>query len=541
MRFRNLLKHFEHFFFIPVALGVVGGFSALLFRKLISLFQDAYYHLFGTSSFYPFVMPFIFLLTFLISKRLFVSPENATIDEIARKIALERGGFDPKKGLLILGLTSFNIGFGAPVGREGPIAKLGGVLAELLNKLLRVDGLHFPIYLTCGVSSALSATFNAPVAAVLFGAEVVLGKVNSYVLIPLIVSSTTATVIARYFLGDFRAFVVPHLSYSVSELPLFPIVSLFAATVVLLMSALLKFFTFLRSSLRDYWHFSSVVLGLLVGFLLFLFPQTAGVGYHQITLLFHGKFSPEQAGEIAFVKALAVVLTFGSGVFGGFMAPSIFVGAFGGYSLGGLVSSNPGVFALVGAGALLTGISGAPLRSSLVIVELTHSYQLVVPVLFTSALTNYFLGALSQARFFKRTLFHRGIDVERLINFEELSVERFTAFVEPVLDNSPVSLLKERFVRTRERYIPVVNSSNRLVGIVSLRDLRLTAFYGEDLKVKDVMTSEPFFIYRDSPPSELLKAIALLERGKLPVVEKDRTYLGMFDCDEFLKALVFKS
>jgi len=536
----QIKQNLRHFFLIPVLLGLLGGLSAFLFRALISLFNSLFNSSFGSPAYYPFVIPIIFSITFLISRKLLVSPENVTIDEIARKVALERGGFDPKKGLLILGFTSFNIGFGAPVGREGPIAKLGGVLAELVNKVLKVDGLHFPIYLTCGISSALSATFNAPVAAVLFGAEVVLGKINSYILIPLIVSSATATVVARYFLGDFRAFWVPHLSYDSSELPLFLVVSVLAAASVLLILNLLKFFTFLRSSLKDYWYFAVITCGLLVGFLLWMFPQTAGVGYEQVTLLFKGAYSPEKAGEIAFVKALAVCLTFGSGVFGGFMAPAIFIGAFGGFSVGSFISSTPGAFALAGAAAFLTGISGAPLRSSLIIVELTHNYQLIVPILLTSAFTNYFLGALSQVRFFKRTLYHKGIDIEKLLPFKELSIDKFITFVEPVNESSSVSLLKERFLKEAERYIPVVNDDNRLVGIVSVRDLRLTLFFGEDLKVRDVMTSEPFFIYKDSSLSDLIKAISLLDRGKIPVVERDRSYVGMFSCDDFLKALTFR-
>ncbi|WP_457680767.1 chloride channel protein [Thermovibrio sp.] len=539
--FRRVYSNLRHFFIIPIFLGTIGGFSALLFRKLISLFNEGFSLFFGAPHYYPLIIPLIFLFSYFVSKKLLVSAENVTIDEIAKKIALERGGFNPKKGLLILILTSFNIGFGVPVGREGPIAKLGGVFSEFFSKLLRVDGLHFPIYLTCGVSSALSATFNAPVAAVLFGAEVVLGKINSYILIPLIVSSTTATVIARYFLGDFRAFVVPHLTYKTDELLLYPFISLFAAISIYAISSALRFFAFLRSSLRDYWHFAVLICGLLVGFLLWHVPQASGVGYSYITELFKGSYSTESAGEIAFVKALAVVLTFGSGVFGGFMAPSIFIGAFGGYSIGSFLTNDPGSFALSGAAAFLTGISGAPLRSSLVILELTHSYQLMVPVLFTSALTNYFLGAISQASFFKRALFHKGIDLEEVILREELKLKDFLVFIKPVNENSSVSELKKRFLLESERYIPVVNERGELVGIVSPRDLSLTAFYGEELKVKDVMTSEPFYILENSPLSELIKAISLIERGKLPVVDKKKRYLGMFDCDRFIRALTFKA
>ncbi len=540
----KLIKKFfgnlKHFFFIPITLGILGGFSALLFRRLISYSHSILITFFKVPYAYPFLLPIVFLFTYQISRKLLVSPENVTVDEIAKKIALERGGFDPQKGLLVLLLTSFNIGFGAPVGREGPIAKLGGVLSELFNKIFRSDGLHFPIYLTCGVSAALSATFNAPAAAVLFGTEVVLGKINSYILIPLLISSSTATLVARYFLGNFRAFVVPHLTYSTSEIPFFPFVSLLAAVSVLAISYSLKFFEFLRLSLKDYWHLASLVLGLLVGFLLYLTPQAAGVGYREITDLFFGNFSPEKAGEIAFIKGLAVVLTFGSGVFGGFMAPAIFMGAFGGYSLGALFSSHPQVFALAGTAAFLSAISGAPLRSSLIIVELTHSYQLIVPILFTSALTNYFMGIFFQSRFFKRALFHKGIDVEKVL-IENFTIKDFIVPVEPVGEEEEVEKVKQRLLEGKERYLPVVNPLNKLVGIISLRDISVASFYDFSLKVKDVMVKEPFFISEDSDLSELLKAVSLIEKGKLPVVDRNRFYLGMFDCDRFIRELSLRN
>ena len=537
---KKFLGNLKHFFFIPITLGVLGGFSALIFRKLIAYFHSFLTVFLKVPHAYPFLLPLVFLFTYKVSRKLLVSPENVTVDEIAKKIALERGGFDPQKGLLVLLLTSFNIGFGAPVGREGPIAKLGGVLSELFNKLFQVDGLHFPIYLTCGVSAALSATFNAPAAAVLFGTEVVLGKINSYILIPLLISSSTATLVARYFLGDFRAFVVPHLTYSTSEIPFFPFISLLAAVSVFAISYSLKLFEFLRLSLKEYWHLVSLVLGLLVGFLLYLTPQAAGVGYREITCLFFGNFSPEKAGEIAFIKGLAVVLTFGSGVFGGFMAPAIFMGAFGGYSLGALFSPHPQVFALAGTAAFLSAISGAPLRSSLIIVELTHSYQLIVPILFTSALTNYFMGVFSQSRFFKRTLFHKGIDIEKVL-LSKFDLKEFIVPVEPVSENDDVEKVKLRLLEGKERYLPVVNSLNRLVGVISLRDITVASFYDFPLKVKDVMVKEPFFIDADSDLSDLLKAVSLIEKGKLPVVDRERVYLGMFDCERFLRELPLRS
>jgi len=187
----KFLKQVVHLFVIPSIIGLLGGFSAILFRKLIKLSSTMLDIISGNNNmYYIALMPFVFLLTYTISRKLLVSPENVTIDEIAKKISVEKGGFNIRKGLLILTLTSFNIGFGVPVGREGPIAKLGGVLSELLSKVFKIDRLHLPIYLTCGVSSALSATFNAPIAAVLFGIEIVLGKINSYIVIPIVISAS---------------------------------------------------------------------------------------------------------------------------------------------------------------------------------------------------------------------------------------------------------------------------------------------------------------------------------------------------------------
>ena len=537
------MRFLNHFFVVPSVVGVIGGFSAIFFRKLIAFSSYIFTSISGGEhSFYPFILPIIFFVTYRISQHFAVSPEDATIDEIAKRISLERGGFNPKKGFLVLLLTSFNIGFGVPVGREGPIAKLGGVLSEVFGKFIRIDRIHLPIYLTCGVSSALSATFNAPLAAVLFGAEIVLGKINSYVLIPLVVSSSVGALVAQEFLGDFTAFYVPSLRFVDGEIPLFLIVAFFSTVAALFFFISFSFFARLRAAYRYVWGWVSVILGVLVGFLLFLHPETAGVGYRAVGDLFRNQFSSLQAAEIAFTKLLAVVLSFGSGVFGGVMAPAIFVGAFLGYSVGSFSHFDPRVFALVGSAAMLGGISRAPFRSSLVIVELTHSYQLIIPILLTSAVTNFLIGLSNEHDFFKRTLFHRGINVEELISVRlaKFRLQDYLRFVPPVFENAHVSYLMKRFLLGNDRYIPVVKSpkERELVGVISLRDLRLAAISDlSNLRVKDLMTEAPFALTIDAPVEEILKIIAIFEANLIPVVDRNGLYCGMFDVDLFLKSI----
>jgi len=535
-----------HFFIIPASIGAIGGFSAYIFRKLIAISGTLFSLIPSGDLLYPFIIPLVFLLTYAVGKGLLVSPENVTVDEIAKRISLEKGGFNLKKGIVVLALTSFNIGFGVPVGREGPIAKLGGVLSELFSTVARVDKVHAPIYLTCGVSSAISATFNAPVAAILFGLEIVLGKMNSYILIPLVVSCGIAAMISQQIFGDFAAFAVPKLSYTDSELPFVLLLSALLAAMSTVFTLLLEVSEKWRLRLRKQWGKILLISGFSVGAILLACPYVAGVGYENVTGLFRGAFSPPEALKVAVLKFLAVSLSFGSGVFGGFMSPSIFIGAFAGYAFGGLLGLDPNFFALTGTASFLSGISGAPFRSSLIIVELTHNYQAIVPILFSSILTGYFIGILKRVSFVRRTLYHKGIDPERLVERmgETFKVSRFTVIVPPVYENSHIGHIFESLREFNYRYIPVLKSAHnrRLTGIVSLRDLRLSAFgEGRELRVKDIMTFGPFVITESSSLDEVLDAIALLDTNLIPVVDEDGIYVGMFSVDAFLREITFRA
>jgi CIC family chloride channel protein len=537
MRF---LKQVVSLFIIPSIIGLLGGFSAILFRELINLSNTAFNLLSGNSNiFYVVLMPFVFLFTYTISRKLLISPENVTIDEIAKKISVEKGGFNIRKGILVLSLTSFNIGFGVPVGREGPIAKLGGVFSELFSKAFKIDRLHLPIYLTCGVSSALSATFNAPIAAILFGIEIVLGKINSYIVIPIAVSSSIATLISREFLGNFTAFYVPTLSFQDIEIPLFLIIAFISALASILFFSLLNVFSFFRIRYRKLWGKIAFLFGFIVGLLIYMYPEIAGVGYCSVTELFKSGFSPDRVLEIFISKFLAVVLSFGSGVFGGLLAPSIFMGSFLGYFIGSFSQFDPRVFALVGSSAFLSGISRAPFRSSLIVIELTHNYQLVIPTLITSILTNYLIGIFNETSLLKRALLHKGIEIDEIFRsqIKNLNIMDFINYVKPVYETSHFSYVINRFLKNNIRYLPVVKSpkDKTLVGIVSVRDLELAAIEEPTLvRVKEIMTPEPFALTLSSPPEEILKVVALFEVSQVPVVDCSGNYVGMFDVNKFL-------
>jgi len=534
---------FLHFLFIPLVIGILGGISAIGFRWLIKIFEIAYQKItpFETYAWYLISMPVVFWISYVLITKFLINTSNVTLDHIAKKISLTAGNFSILKGFFVLFLTSLNIGFGAPVGREAPIAKLGGLLGELFLKIIHVPKVNLPIYLAAAVSSAIAATFNAPLAGIILGIEIIIGKVNTYIIIPMIVSCSTATMIAREFLGDYTAFFVPHLEFKNVYFYVVPLEGAVFAVLAVLMFYFFDVFRKMRAAFKKNWEKAVVLNGFLVGFMTFNVPQIAGVGYGYITELFQNGFGANQALMIMFIKFIAVILTLGSGLFGGLMSPSIFIGAFGGYFIGALFLQfgvDPKVMALVGSVAMLSGISRAPLRSSVIIIELTHSYQMLIPSLIVGSITSFIVAKFEPGSYFKRSLIQKGIDIEnpKIIRFlKKVDFSKYFQHVPSVEEDLKIDKLGKIFKKNRTDYLPVVNSEGKLLAIVSLRDFRRHFFNRKTLKVKDIMNKKPIKLHSNSTLEEVVKTLGLLNTSSVPYVKEDGTYVDMIDLRKLFK------
>ena len=538
----------SHFFIIPFVLGVIGGLAAYGFRLLVKLFESLFITLdfLHTDYFYLIVMPLLFWGSHVLIQKYLRNHTNVTIDEIAKKISMMSGKFSFLKGFLVLILTSISLGFGVPIGREGPIAKLGGLLSEIFLIAIRVQRINLPIYLSAGVSAAVAATFNAPIAGIIFGIEIIIGRINTYIIIPLIVSTATATMIAREFIGDYTAFFVPHLSYNDAYYPYFPLLGLFFALMALTLTITIKRMRNIRRRYWRYWHYVVPVIGLVVGMLIVFVPQIQGVGYDYVTQIFVGRYPETNAFVIMASKLLALILSIGSGIFGGLMSPSIFIGSFGGYWFGDLLldfapAFDPRVFALVGSAAMLAGVTKAPLRSSIIIAELTHSYQLLMPILITSAVTSYLMSKTESGSYFKRSLLQKGIDIENehVDRFlENCTLEGMVEETTALHPSTSLRRIGKIFRKAHTNYLPVVDSDNKLIGVISLRDVRKSAmFKTKKLSVSDLMSQTPFTIHQNHKKEDMYKALSLLNANHIPYVTKDNRYLGMLNMSKLLKEL----
>ncbi|WP_035586856.1 chloride channel protein [Hippea jasoniae] len=541
-------------FFLPTLMGVVGGISAILMRELIkgSSFLAGSVNFFESNSYlYLVSIPAVFLVSSIIIEKVLNKATNPTIDAVARSIALKKGRLDYKKGILSVILTAVNIGFGVPVGREGPIAKLGGSLSYFTLKNLKTESVNTPLLVSCGVSSALAATFNAPIAAVVFGLEIILGRLNFNVIIPLSVSSVVGDMISRYFFGNYPAFFVPKLTYDLRLMffvPFFAVLFAFAVYLFdVVFSSVEEIFEKLRFSSS---YIKAIVGGFVVGLILWLYPDVASLGYKQISMLFEGGYLPREALTLGLVKLIALAITFASGMFGGVFAPSIFGGAFFGYAVGAVFNHffsfiDPYAVALVGTAAVTASISSAPFRSTLIVVELAQNYHMILPLMLGSVISMYLSHIFEGKIHFIRPIMQKGFDLMDDAYKEKLKKVKVSNFIDTTVKTlTPEQKIRDvifELMNEKSSYFAVVEK-DKLVGVLSFRDIRLIGeLNSSDIEVKELMTINPSFLSLSSNALDVFEFISHIDVDYIPVVDdtSSLSYLGMLDVNAFLKFASF--
>ena len=547
------MKSFTKLFIIPAVVGIIGGFSAILMRELVkySSLSASLFDVFGSKGyFYIVLIPLLFLISAFVIERFMDDFTNPTIDSVARSIVLRKGRLNYKKGIASVVLTAINIGFGVPVGREGPIAKLGGSLTSFVLKYIKIEGSNIPLLVSCGVSSALAATFNAPIAAIIFGLEIILGRLSFNVIIPLSISSAVGTIISRHFLGNYPAFYLPRLSYTYMLLLFIPVFSFLFALLVYSFEAVYGLVEALYERFKLSFYTKALVGGLIVGILLCFYPDAASLGYDKVGMLFSGNFSYPEAIILGIVKLIALAVTFASGMFGGVFAPSIFGGAFFGFAIGGffhqfIPTIDPLSVALIGTAATTASVSSAPFRSTLIVVELAQNYHMIVPLIIGSVMTMYFSHVLEEKMHFSRSIMQKGFDITNKKYAAQLKALKIVNFI----DSTLITLKKDDFVKdvifdlmkSPSSYFAVLEDG-KLVGVLSFRDIRLLGeFESANMRVVDVMTHNPNFLTISANGLDVFEFIAHIDVDYIPVVinEKNRKYVGMLDVNSFLKYASF--
>ncbi|MEN8161935.1 MAG: chloride channel protein, partial [Myxococcota bacterium] len=311
------------------------------------------------------------------------------VPEVMESIALRGGAIRPRVVLVKALASALTIGSGGSVGREGPIVQIGSALGSSVGQLLRMPGRHLRTLVGCGAAAGIAAAFNAPIAGALFAVEVILGDFAVPQFSPIVIASVVATVISRYFYGDFPAFEVPpYQLVSPFELGPYMLAGVAAGVVGVVFIRVLYASEDFFERLRIPELLKLPIGGLCVGAIAIFLPHVYGVGYSTINDALTGALPLGLLVLLLGAKIMATSLTLGSGGSGGIFAPSLFLGAMTGGAIGTIVhqifpesTASSGAYALVVMGAVVAATTHAPITAIIIIFELTKEIAIVPPLM----------------------------------------------------------------------------------------------------------------------------------------------------------------
>jgi chloride channel protein, CIC family len=471
------------------------------------------------------------------------------IPEAIEAILLKGGKIEPRVAFLKPLSSAISIGSGGPFGAEGPIIMTGGAFGSMIAQFFRLTSLERRTLLVAGAAAGMSATFAAPLAAVLLSVELLLFEWKPRSLIPVAIASATAAVVRRHILGMGPMFPTPPLAPAIgwSGIGGCVLVGVLAGALAVLLTLAVYSSEDVFQKLRIHWMWWPVIGGFVVGLGGLVFPQALGVGYDVIGLLLRGDVVLKTIAGILLVKSIIWAVSLGSGTSGGVVAPLLMLGgALGGLLSGLLPNEGAGFWPLIAMAAVLAGTMRAPLTGVVFAAELTHDWNAVLPLLLASTVA-YALTVLTLRRsILTEKVARRGYHLSCEYAVDPLEI----LFVREVMrsdiltlsaDTSTSDLVGregERYLRSRQGLFPVVDCENRFVGVLDRETLEQLILRKSGDRIVDVAGHESPVAFLDDPLRVVVYRMAATGLTRLPVVERGGTprLAGLITLNDLLKA-----
>jgi chloride channel protein, CIC family len=469
-------------------------------------------------------------MTLWIGNRLIAAVRQKSTTDYMEAVVVGNGIISFRASLVKTISALFSISTGASIGREGPLVQLSSLLASLIGRLRNSPIPQRRHLVACGAAAGIASAYNAPIAGAFFVAEIVLGTVVVESLGPLILASVAATFTTRAFHGEGPIYQSPDLGLHTR----WEIVPLCAIGIFLGLLAPL----YLRLLRRTESLFSKLDLpvpaklglgGAVVGLLAMFYPQVCGNGQGLVTSLFHQNWDFYTILFLLIVKLVATSATFGSGAVGGVFTPTLFIGSAIGVLYGQAVlyfapqlRPDPVMYGLMGMGSFLAATTGAPLMAILMVFELTLSYA-IVPFLMVACVLGYYCSSFFEKRFmYGESLERKGaaffnsqlaeVDLVDLIKRDPLTLPQNATFAQ----------IAQNFVQHQFQHIYIIDDDRRLLGAVSLHDVKAfldrpeleTVVIAADIMDENFPRISPLHSMADA-----LKKFSETRSERLPVVD----------------------
>ncbi len=446
---------------MAILIGIGAGYAAVMFREAIGFVQWLWS---GTRSeglveavknmpswvvfFAPVtggVLVGIYLYYFMPGRRC-----NGVPDVIEAK-ALLNSTIPLKTGLGSALITILSLGFGASAGREGPVVHLGATITSFLQSKLSMPPASRRILLACGVASAVSASFNVPIAGILFAHEVILQHFAMRAFVPIAISSVIGAVIIRNHFGDVPIFSVPDYQMTTMlEYPAFAVLGLVCALVAITFQfMIISTDSVARQVTMPLW-LRPILGGILVGLIALKVPEILGVGYDSTDGALKQKFVLSTLLLLLGMKILATSITLASRFGGGVFSPSLYLGAMAGGAFGIIagelfptLASSHGLYAIAGMGAVAAAILGAPISTTMIAFELTGEYHTAINIILAVSIATILHQAVHGKSLFHWQLSQRGIYLNEGVHQSVIHHIRVRDFFDVLEEGEAVEVLED--------------------------------------------------------------------------------------------------
>jgi chloride channel protein, CIC family len=472
------------------------------------------------------------------------------IPEAIEAILINGSRIDPKVALLKPLSSAISIGSGGPFGAEGPIIMTGGAVGSLIAQLFHLTSAERKTLLVAGAAAGMSATFATPVAALLLAVELLLFEWKPRSLIPVALASATAAAMRVYIIGFGPLFPVPAHPAFIGPRGL-----LGCALAGLLAGALSAVLTQAVYAAEDafqrvpiHWMWWPAIGGFVIGVGGWLFPQALGVGYDVIGDLLRGDVGGRVILGVLIVKSVIWSVSLGSGTSGGVLAPLLMMGgALGGVEAWFLPAEGIGFWPLVSMGAILGGTMRSPLTGVVFALELTHDFDMALPLLVAVTVAHGFTVLTLRRSILTEKIARRGYHLSREYAVDPLEIlfvrEVMRTSVAALAADAPYDTLRHSLhgesSRGRQRLYPVVGHDDTLVGVVTRGDLQAVAD-APDAGAKPlaaILKTQPVVAYPDESLRMIVYRMAETGLTRFPVVHRaHRRVIGMISLTDLLKA-----
>jgi len=554
---------------LSIIIGFVSGLAAFILKETVYSIEDtlfSYFH--PQEQIYVFLfLPLIGIVLTIIFLR-YVIRDNVKhgVPRILYSISKLDGSMKRHKVFSSIIGGSLTAGFGGSIGLESPIISTGASIGSWLGQIFKLSYKHKTLLIGCGVAGAMASIFTTPIAAVVFGFEVLLLDLSTASLIPLLIASVTGAVTTKMLLSEqFLVHFKVTQEFIISDIPFFIILGIVTGFIAVYFHwahfKIIKVF----SKFKNIWV-KALIGGSLLGLLIFIFPPLYSEGYDSIRMIVSGNatalmdYSFFADNDSVFVlvgftvflmltKVLAASFTSEAGGIGGIFAPAAVMGGFGGFSIARLLNGffpdlglHEGNFTLIGMGSVLGGVLQAPLTGIFLIAEMANGYELIVPLMLSTSI------AFMIARTFnKHSIFHRQLIAEGLfVHYRDKSVLKEMKLENLVEKNVQTINVDENLgslielVKTAERNIfAVIDHDDTFIGVISLQEIRSVMFdkdkYDEPITNYLYQMLEDEKVELDTDLSDVMNKFNNTGNYNLIVVD-GKKYIGLISRANTLKA-----